>query len=80
MSKNMELIEMLALCGEKECRNVKGYPEKLRALIDGLIKLRRENVELRRENVELCEVIKRLNNENDDLSAELITTREMMEN
>lgn len=31
------LMNMLILCGEEECRDVQGYPEKLRALIDGLI-------------------------------------------
>lgn len=44
-----KLIDMLILCGEEECCDVKGYPQKLRALIDGLIKLRAENDRLRKE-------------------------------
>lgn len=32
---------MILLCGEDECRDVKGYAAKLRALIDGLIEAKR---------------------------------------
>lgn len=37
-----DLRDMIILCGEEECRDVVGYPQKLRALIDGLITVRRE--------------------------------------
>lgn len=35
------MANMILLCGEEECRDVKGYAEKLRALIDGLIEAKR---------------------------------------
>lgn len=38
----ISLRDMLILCGEEECRDVQGYPQKLRALIDGLIVMRRK--------------------------------------
>jgi hypothetical protein len=40
LAERDELRAMLILCGEQECSGVEGYPEKLRALIDGLIDVR----------------------------------------
>jgi len=37
----LALTNMLVLCGEREARDIEGYPDKLRALIDGLIDQRR---------------------------------------
>jgi hypothetical protein len=39
--QRIPLTNMLVLCGEREVRDVEGYPDKLRALIDGLIDQRR---------------------------------------
>lgn len=44
-----DLVAMLLLCGEQECRDVDGYPEKLRVIIDGLIKQRRRAESAERE-------------------------------
>jgi hypothetical protein len=43
------LRDMIIQCGEDECREVVGYPQKLRVLIDGLITVRRERDTLRVE-------------------------------
>lgn len=41
----LPVTNMLVLCGEKECRDIKSLPKKLRALIDGLIITRRKLAE-----------------------------------
>lgn len=40
--ERVALVGMLVLCGEEECRDAAGLPQKLRALIDGLITVRQE--------------------------------------
>lgn len=45
----LELENILVLCGEDECRDVRGCPEKLRALIDGLISAKKEAGHIKRD-------------------------------
>ena len=55
-TKDFDLIELrniLMLCGEPECRDIEDYPDKLRALIAGLVKAKKKIKTLSNERSEV---------------------------